>query len=134
MKIYVKASMSYNDLCKTCKPIQSEIVKALRKINPNLTVWNHGFRDNRDGTVRVSIEIPDYRLVDPQKAKESGCSSVKEARKLMLDAISMCSKELQDSVVKVTCGPDGDRGVHYFVVSAHIRPSTNDYYGVHDIE
>lgn len=123
MKIYVKAAMSYDDLSKICKPIQSEIVRALRESNPDIELWNHGFKDNGDGTLRISLEIP-----------LSCCNSIKEARKLMQDAINRCSKKLQDSLVKITCGQSGDRGRSYFVVSAVIRPSTNDYYGVHDIE
>ena len=110
------------------------LVKALKEVNPNIEWWNNHYRDNKDGTIRVSFKVQDLRPFGHGEPVDQECNSAKEAKAVMLDAISRCSKKLQDSVVKVTCGSDGERGRYFFIVSVVIRPSTNDYYGVHDIE
>lgn len=125
MKRYIKSSLNYSQLEDLCTPIYQEIISNLRKIDLNHRWWHEYNRDNRDGTIRISFGT------GVNNSDQEVTYSLKEARHTMLDAISLCSNSLQDSVIKVTQGTTGDRGMIWYVVGVYIRPSTNDYYNIH---
>lgn len=125
MKLYVKASRSYGELKSICDPIRSEILSGLNKVCPELKWWDNGYKDLGGGTIRISFGIGGFN------GREM--PSIKEGRQLMLQALCNCSKELQEQVVKVTGGQNGDRGRIWTVISVVVEPSTNDYYGIHDL-
>ena len=102
MKKYIRATrMTYHEFMDMIRPIYNEIAQALRQYT-DFNCWQGIHRYNRDGTARVQLGFGIFDGTEPPTAKD--------ARRAVLEAIQHCSPELQDRIVKVTCGYQMDRG------------------------